>query len=308
MWSKTQRTEYQGAGEAAGQTEEEVWKAAESQTEKEKLKTGDRDTQTKEGKLKAAIEEGKWKHGKAIESQHQTEEEKWKMAESQTEVEKWKAQWKATGGKVPWQKSEVDSYLKVHIKDLTRGKPEASVLVTWCGKCLDIPWLSNEGYGTVGVELSEVGVFQMFEENDIPYSVTKEGGFSIYEAGDRKMKVYLGDYYELTPELVGTFEGVWDNDAFGAVAVADREKYISVLLSLLAPNGRILLGNWEYGEVVRNSAPFSLSSGLVKELFGEKFDVQFLGKCGKYSKIFCGQFGADWAYRNIHLLSRKSDF
>lgn len=249
-------------------------------------------------------EEAKCQSEKEI-CENQSEKEIWKEAESQSEQEHWKARWEDTGGKVPWQKSEVDSFLIDHVQELTGGESDASILVTWCGKCLDIPWLSNEGYGAVGIELSEIGVSQMFEESDIPFSVTEKGEFSVYEATDRKMKVYLGDYYKLTPELAGTFAGVWDNNAFGAAAVADRQKYISVLLSLLAPNGHVLLGNWEYGEVVRDVAPFSLSSDLVKELFIENFDVQFLGKCEKFSEEFCKRFGVDWAYRNIHLLCRK---
>lgn len=218
---------------------------------------------------------------------------------------RWKETWEKTGGNVPWQKSEVDGYLQEHINDLTGGEKNVSILVTWCGNSLDIPWLSSQGYDVVGVEISELGVRQMFEENGIPYSTTQEGGFSIYQAQDRKMKVFVGNYYNLTPELVGTFDGVWDNNAFGAAEVANREKYMSVLVSLLKPDGRVLLGNWEYGELVRDSAPFSLSCTFVKELFQEKFEVQFVGKCERLTKIFIKKFGVDWAYRNIHLLSYK---
>jgi thiopurine S-methyltransferase len=216
----------------------------------------------------------------------------------------WKVRWEETEGNVSWQAPAVDQHLQDHLKDLTVvGGATTSIFVPWCGKSLDVPWLSSQGYDVVGVELSEIGVVQLFEENGIPYSVTEKEGFSVYEAKDRKMKVFLGDFYNLTPGLVGVFEAVWDNNAFGAAEVADREKYISVLLSILTPKGRILLGNWEYGNKVRHSAPFSLPSELV---FCDNFDVQFLKECEAYTDRFVQRFGVDWARRNIHLLSREA--
>ena len=74
-------------------------------------------------------------------------------------------------------------------------------------------------------------------------------------------------------------------------------------MSLLKPNGRVLLGNWEYGEKVRQAAPFSLSPSLVKELFQESFDVRFLKNCDKFVEMFIQKFGVDWAHRHIHLLT-----
>lgn len=219
--------------------------------------------------------------------------------------EDWKKRWEQqeTPG---WQRSQVDVHLQEHVKELTQGEPNASILVTWCGKSLDVPWLCSQGYNVVGVELSEIAVRKMFEENSIPHSVAKEGGLTSYQAKDRKLKVFSGDYYKLTPGVAGMFEAVWDNNAFGAAEIADRQKYIAILLSMLKPNGRILLGSWEYGAVVRNSAPFSLSRELVKELFQDKLIVQFLGKCELFSEYFKAKFQADWAYQNIHLLSCKS--
>lgn len=218
----------------------------------------------------------------------------------------WLEKWK--NAETPWHKPEVDNNIQRHLEELTQGQLSASILVTWCGKSVDMPWLCSQGYNVVGVELSTVAVRQFFEENKIPYSTEVLSGeeFVVYRARDRKLTIFLGDYYKLTPDLAGTFEAVWDNNAFGSSPPADRQQYISVLASLLKPNGRVLLANWEYGELIRDTYPYSLSSSLVKEFFQEKFEVKCLRKCGIFTDYFIKKFNVDFAHRNIHLLSKKS--
>lgn len=46
-----------------------------------------------------------------------------------------------------------------------------SILVTMCGKSLDLLWLCSRGHSVTGVELSSVAVDQLFKENTIPYTV-----------------------------------------------------------------------------------------------------------------------------------------
>lgn len=204
-----------------------------------------------------------------------------------------------------WHRSAVDPNLQHYLKDLTRGEPSVSMLVPWCGKSVDLPWLCEQGYSVVGAELSEIGVKSMFEENNIPYTVSQEGPFSVYQAKEKNLKCLAGDFYKITPELVGMFEAIWDINAFGAAEVKDRSKYISVLESVLKPRGRVLLCNWQYGKVERDRAPFSLSSSLVKELYQDKFDVQFLTESDLYAAQFVKKFDVEWAHQNLHFLTKK---
>ena len=62
--------------------------------------------------------------------------------------------------------------LQNHLHLLTSGRAKISILVTLCGKSLDLPWLCEQGHDVVGVELSAVAAKQLFEENNIPYSVS----------------------------------------------------------------------------------------------------------------------------------------
>lgn len=219
--------------------------------------------------------------------------------------QKWLKHWEE--GKTPGHKSEIDVNVKKYLKELTQENPSASILLPWCGKSLDMQFLCSQGYSVVGIELSQRAVRQVFDENNIPYSVTEVGEFAVYQAKDKKLKIIQGDYYKITPELAGTFDAVWDNNAFGSAQVENRHRYISVLAPLLKPNGQVLLANWEYGELVRDTYPFSLSSSRVKDLFQEKFEVRYLGKCKFFTDYLIKLFGCDWAHRNIHLLQLKLD-
>ena len=144
----------------------------------------------------------------------------------------WKEKWDR--GLTGWHTDKVDARLKQYLSMLTDGKEQpASILVTWCGKSVDIPWLCEQGYNVVGVEISEIAVKQLFEENGIPYDTAQEGEFKIHKASDRPLKIITGDYYKLTPEVCGIFEAVWDHNAFGAADLSNRELYIQVLITLL---------------------------------------------------------------------------
>ena len=49
-----------------------------------------------------------------------------------------------------------------------------SILVTMCGKTVDLHWLCARGHSVTGVEISPVAVHQIFTENSIPFGVTGE--------------------------------------------------------------------------------------------------------------------------------------
>ena len=216
----------------------------------------------------------------------------------------WEEKWEQ--GLTGFHKSKVDATLKKYIDDLARGKGDASVLVTWCGKSLDVPWLCSEGYTTVGVEISETGVKQLFEENDIPHTTSSEGQeFVVYKGTNRNLKVFVGNFYKLTPEIAGTYDCIWDHNALGAAEPAEREAYRSVLVSLLKQGGRVLLSNYEFDAQGRDRAPYSLSTEEIKDLFGSLFDVEFLENPDEFVEYFKNKFNVDWARQNVHLLTLK---
>lgn len=67
------------------------------------------------------------------------------------------------------------SYVQKHagLVGIDKSGP-LSVLVTLCGKTLDLLWLCEQGHEVTGVELVEVAAKEFFEENNVAYSVSSE--------------------------------------------------------------------------------------------------------------------------------------
>ena len=84
----------------------------------------------------------------------------------------------------------------------------------------------------VGVEISPVAVQQLFEENN-SYSSTEGDKFTVFEATeDIKLKVFAGSMFDLTPDMTGLCDAVWDCRAMVTANVADRETYVRVTHAL----------------------------------------------------------------------------
>lgn len=217
----------------------------------------------------------------------------------------WKDKWDK--GTTPWQRDSVDAYLQQYIKLLTGEKPNASILVTLCGKSLDLPWLCDQGYKVTGVEISELAVKQLFEENGIPYSIAAKESFKVFSATDhRNLTVYVCDFYAISPDLAGVFDAIWDHNALGAINPEDRTNYTAKLRSLLKADGNILLSAFEYNQAERPTCPFSVPNSLVKKLFQDHFDIELLEKDDNTGKMLATQFNLSWATRPIHFLKKKN--
>lgn len=213
---------------------------------------------------------------------------------------KWKELWSI--GRTPWHRNSVDEYLQKYIDLLTTKKPNTSILVPLCGKSVDLLWLCKQGHKVVGVELSEIAIKQFFEENSIPHSTAEAGEFILYKAQDRDLTVLGGSVFNLTHEVEGMFDAVWDSRAFGAVNPSDRSKYIGVLRSVLKAGGSILLSNLEYECSEYPGPPFNLSPQVIKELFGEFFEIELLEHVDLTGTLVTERFNLSWAKAPLHLL------
>ena len=63
-----------------------------------------------------------------------------------------------------------------------------SVLVTMCGKSVDLLWLCSRGHSVTGIEISPLAVQQFFTESSIPFTTT--GVFKLCYI-DRIMWAYI---------------------------------------------------------------------------------------------------------------------
>ncbi|MFT5722429.1 MAG: thiopurine S-methyltransferase [Motiliproteus sp.] len=160
--------------------------------------------------------------------------------------------------------------------------PGAPVLVPLCGKSLDMLWLLDQGHPLVGVELSAKALEAFFEENSLQPSTCQQGPLEGWRVDD--LTLLCGDFFALTLDSEGGSEGgveqgfaaIYDRAALIALPPSMRDAYIDKLVSVLRPDGQILLITLEYPPEEHQGPPFSISEAEVQARFSERFSIEKL--------------------------------
>ncbi|MBT8091833.1 MAG: thiopurine S-methyltransferase [Gammaproteobacteria bacterium] len=167
--------------------------------------------------------------------------------------DEWLERWQI--GRTGWHEPAGNRNLQQHWR--ARGK---LVLVPLCGKTPDLLWLEAQGNHVVGVELSELAVHAFFDENDLAFE-RSEGPLTRYQAEDRNVTLYCGDYFEFD---AGLFDAHYDRGALVALTPELRKRYVRHTSSLLTADAEQLVISVEYDQSVCDGPPFSLDSNEVQ--------------------------------------------
>ena len=139
------------------------------------------------------------------------------------------------------------------------------ILVPLCGKSLDLGWLNDQGYEVVGVELSEHAVSDLFEQLEVEPIRTQDGPFEIWESPG--LSVLVGDIFELTVDIAGTFDTIWDRAALIALNPTDRARYAPHVSSFLKKDSTVLLSVLVYDQQKMSGPPFSVTDDEIYRLY-----------------------------------------
>ncbi len=120
-------------------------------------------------------------------------------------------------------------------------------------------WLRERGHSVAGVELSAVALESFCMEHGIPARRRTLDDFDVYEAAD--LRLYRGDFFALTPELLGGFAAVYDRAALISWTPELRAAYVAHLSSLTRPGTQTLLITMEYPQAQMQGPPFSVNRG-----------------------------------------------
>jgi thiopurine S-methyltransferase len=137
------------------------------------------------------------------------------------------------------------------------------VLVPLCGKSVDLEWLVVRGHEVVGVELSELAATTFFAERGFTPERSEHDSFVEYRYGG--VRILVGDFFALTPEHVGYFDGAYDRAAMIALPPELRPRYCEKLASLMAPKGRLLLVTLHYD--APGGPPFDVSAEEIASCY-----------------------------------------
>ena len=182
------------------------------------------------------------------------------MTLSSEDREAWLARWRE--GRTRFHLDQVHPALMRYISQQPSG---ARILVPLCGKSLDLGWLKDQGYNVVGVELAEQAVSELFEQLEVEPTRTPDGPFEIWESPG--LSVYVGDIFELTADLAGTFDALWDRAALIALNPTDRTRYAPHVSSFLKKDSSVLLSVLLYDQQKMSGPPFSVTDDEIYRLY-----------------------------------------
>lgn len=186
----------------------------------------------------------------------------------------WHERWQAN--EIGFHQNEIHVYLQDFWPRLELHGAER-VFVPLCGKSNDILWLLEQGHPVVGVELSSVAVEAFFRENRLDVEKTTLGKFTRWHFAE--LEILCGDFFELTPALLGEVPAVYDRASLIALPPEMRRRYVEHLTGLLTPGTRILLITLEYPQTDMQGPPFSVEESEVFALYRHGFSAQPL--CAK---------------------------
>lgn len=134
------------------------------------------------------------------------------------------------------------------------------VFVPLCGKTLDIRWLLSQEYRVAGAELSRLAVDQLFAELECVPTITEAGPLLHYSAPD--LDIFVGDILELTADLLGPVDAIYDRAALVALPPALRDLYTAHLRAITnrAPQLTIV---FEYDQSRAEGPPFSIPDAEI---------------------------------------------
>jgi thiopurine S-methyltransferase len=185
----------------------------------------------------------------------------------------WHKRWHA--GQIGFHQSAVDRHLKRYWPGLGPAS-DARVFVPLCGKSLDLLWLRERYHSVAGVELSAVALESFCMEQGISARRRVLEHFDVYEAP--RLRLYRGNFFALTPDLLGPVSAVFDRAALISWAPELRADYVAHITALTGPGTQTLLVTMEYAQSEMTGPPFSLGADEVDRLYGGGHAIQRLSR------------------------------
>jgi len=185
----------------------------------------------------------------------------------------WLDRWRTA--QIGFHQAAVDRHLKAYWPQLM-VPANSPVFVPLCGKSLDLLWLRERGHSVKGVELSPVALESFLMEHGIPARRRVLVDFDVYEADG--FTLFCGDYFELTPALLGSVSAVYDRAALISWTPAAREAYVRHLTSLTRPGTQTLLIAVEYPPEQMSGPPFPLTRDTIENLYAGHYSIEELGR------------------------------
>lgn len=186
------------------------------------------------------------------------------------EADFWHQRW--NDNDIAFHQGKANDLLIRHFDQLGLDKNQR-VFLPLCGKTRDIAWLLAKGYRITGVELSEKAIVELFEELETTPDITQHGPLQLYQADG--IDIFVGDLFDLSADIIGKVDAVYDRAALVALPKEMRKRYTSHLndISKTAPQ---LLLCYEYDQSQMKGPPFSISDNEIHSHYKRDYELSLL--------------------------------
>jgi thiopurine S-methyltransferase len=192
----------------------------------------------------------------------------------------WLGRWR--DGRIGFHEDRPNDLLVHHAARLAGCR---RVLVPLCGKSEDLAFLAARGHAVIGVELAEQAVRAFFAEHDLAPAVTPRGPLVAYEVGPGAVwaaepgtadaaagpagaiTLLVGDFFAVTPELLGPVDALYDRAALIALPPELRPRYVARLRALVPAGAPALVITLEYDQAVMAGPPFAVLEPELRGLY-----------------------------------------
>jgi thiopurine S-methyltransferase len=207
----------------------------------------------------------------------------------------WHQKWEKND--IAFHESEANPLLVKYFNALSLAQG-SRVFLPLCGKTLDIPWLLSKGYCVAGAELSKIAIEQLFAELGVEPKLSGVGEIDHYSA--KNIDIFVGDIFELSGEMLGQVDAIYDRAALVALPEEMRKRYTAHLMEMTDKAPQLLIC-YEYDQSIMEGPPFSISNDEVNQHYKDSYDLTFLGS----AMVSGGLKGSCAAKENVWLLKNE---
>jgi thiopurine S-methyltransferase len=185
----------------------------------------------------------------------------------------WQERWRTA--QIGFHQPAVDRHLRAYWPTLKLAA-HSPVFVPLCGKSLDLLWLRDQGHRVTGIELSQVAVEAFCMEHGIPARRHSLGDFDGFET--ERLTLLRGDFFKLTPALLGEVSAVYDRASLISWSPALRASYVERMTTLSRRGTQTLLIAVEYPQAQMSGPPFSVTRDDIDGLYTDHHSIELLGR------------------------------
>ena len=179
----------------------------------------------------------------------------------------WHSKW--AKGEIGFHEGTPNTLLIEHFAALSLPKG-SRVFVPLCGKTRDIAWLLANGYQVVGVELSRLAIDELFDELGIAPTVAPIDKLARYQG--KSIDIYVGDIFDLTRDMLGSVDAIYDRAALVALPEELRSRYAAHLITVTGAAPQLLI-SFDYDQQLMAGPPFAVSKEAVHRYYASQYQI-----------------------------------